>query len=125
MDIITNNPYFVKFLDHSLHKRKGNDQASILQLNLFVALTSSETIVLVRLFSILHIFVCMPIRWLAGKTHELKEHGWGPMSMGRVLDTLEASMEDSSEDGIDIPVSMLGLMSLNSPLVYVTALLEI
>ena len=45
--------------------------------------------------------------------------------MGRVLDTLEASMEDSSEDGIDIPVSMLGLMSLNSPLVYVTALLEI
>ena len=34
----------------------------------------------------------MPIRWLAGKTQDLKEYDWGPMSMGRVLDTLEASM---------------------------------
>lgn len=50
-------------------------------------------IALVRLLSILHISACMPIRWLAGKTHELKEYGWGPMSMGRVIDTLEAKMK--------------------------------
>ena len=98
MAIIMNYPFYVKFLDHSLRKRKANDKASILQLNLFVALTSSEMIALVRLLSILHISVCMPIRWLAGKTHELKEYCWGPISIGRVLDTLEASMEDIAED---------------------------
>ena len=93
MAILMNYPYYVEFLDRSLRKRNKNDKASILQLNLFVALTSSEMIALVRLLSILHVSVCMPVRWLAGKTHELKEHNqWGPMSMGRVLDTLEASM---------------------------------
>ena len=93
MAILMNYPYYVEFLDRSLRKRNKNDKASILQLNLFVALTSSEMIALVRLLSILHVSVCMPVCWLAGKTHELKEHNqWGPMSMGRVLDTLEASM---------------------------------
>ena len=98
MAIIINYPYYVKFLDHSLRKRKANDQASILQLNLFVALASSEMIALVRLLSILHISVCMPIRWLAGTTHEMKDYDWGPMSTGRVLDTLEGSMEKIAED---------------------------
>ena len=93
MAILMNYPYYVEFLDRSLRKRNKNDKASILQLNLFVALTSSEMIALVRLLSILHVSICMPVCWLAGKTHELKEHNqWGPMSMGRVLDTLEASM---------------------------------
>jgi hypothetical protein len=39
----------------------------------------------------------MPIRWLVDKTHELKEYDWGPMSMGRILYTLEASMGVISE----------------------------
>ena len=93
MAIIMNCPYYVKFIGHSLCKRKANDQASILQLNLCVALTSSEMIALVRLLSILHISVCIPIRWLTGKTHELKECDWRPMSIGRVLNTLEAIMD--------------------------------
>ena len=92
MAIFMNYPYYIEFLDQSLRKRKKSEKASILQQNLFVALTSSEMIALVRLLSIFHVSVCMPIRWLAGKTQDLKEYEWGPMSMGRVLDTLEASM---------------------------------
>ena len=34
----------------------------------------------------------MPFSWLTGKTHELQNHNWDPMSMGRVLDTLEARL---------------------------------
>lgn len=89
MAILMNYPFYVEFLDYHLRKRGKNKKTSILQENLFVALTSEEMIALVRLLSILHISVCMPVRWLAGKSHELKEHNWGPMSMGRVLDTLE------------------------------------
>ena len=99
MAILMNYPYYVEFLDRSLRKRRKTDNASILQQNLFVALISTEMIALVRLLSILHVSVCMPVRWLAGKTHELKEHNeWGPTSMGRVLDTLEANMQHISEN---------------------------
>ena len=39
----------------------------------------------------------MPVRRLVGKTHELKKHNWGPISMGRVLETLEEAMQTISE----------------------------
>jgi len=94
-------PYYVEFLDMMLCKhRRGNsnDKASILQQNLFVALTSEEMIALSRLLTIFHISVCVPFRWLSGKTHELKDYGtdfgWGAMSMSRVIDTLYEKMNE-------------------------------
>jgi hypothetical protein len=60
--------YYVEFLDMMLRKTchsNRNDIASILQQNIFVALTSEEMIPLSRLLLILHIFVCMPFCWLA------------------------------------------------------------
>ena len=93
MAIIMNYPYYVEFLDQMLRKiQKKGQKPSNLQQNLFIALTSSEMIALVRLLFILHISICMPFRCLTGKTHELQNHNWGPMSMGRVLDTLEARL---------------------------------
>ena len=49
MAIIMNYPYYVEFLDSMFRKRKKNEKASIFQHNLFVVLTSSEMIALVRL----------------------------------------------------------------------------
>ena len=96
--VLMNYPYYVEFLDQALRKtRKKGEKASILQLNLFVALTSQEMISLVRLLSIVHLSIVMPMRWLSGKTHELKDHGWGAMSMGRAIDTLENKMEQIVE----------------------------
>ena len=93
MAVYMNYQYHVEFLDMMLRKHcrcNSNEKASLLQQNLFVALTSEEMIALSRLLSILHISVCMPFRWLAGKTHELKAYGldfgWGAMSMSRVID---------------------------------------
>ena len=55
MAIYMNWPYYVEFLDEMLRKpRTKNQKPSILQRNLFVALTSSEMIALARLLSILH-----------------------------------------------------------------------
>jgi hypothetical protein len=70
MAIYMNYLYYVEFLDNMLRKQVSvNDKPSILQQNLFVALTSREMIALSRLLSILHIAICLPFRWLAGKTH--------------------------------------------------------
>ena len=74
-----NYPYYLEFLDWMLKKRGKNDKASLLQRNLFIVLGSVEMIALARLLSIIHISVCMPFRWLAGKTHRLKEYkNWEP-----------------------------------------------
>ena len=70
-----------------------NNKASLLEQNLFVVLGYVEMIALARLLSIIHISVCIPFRWLAGKTHRLKEYkNWGPPSMARVIDTLREKM---------------------------------
>ena len=76
-----------------LKKTGKNDKASLLQRNLFVFLGSVEMIDLDCLLSIIHMSVCMPFRWLAWKTHSLKEYkNWGPPSMARVIDMLREKM---------------------------------
>ena len=98
LPILMNYPYYLEFLDEALRKREKNKQASILQRNLFIALGSSEMIALVRLLSIIHLSITIPMRWLAGKTQDLKQYTWGPMSMGRALDTLEMKLEELMSD---------------------------
>ncbi len=98
MPICMNYPFYVEFLNNQLRKYcRSNENTSILQQNLFVALTSLEMIALSRLLSILHISVCMLFHWLAGKTHELKDYDWGPMLMSRVIDTLYDKMKTICE----------------------------
>ncbi len=82
MAIYMNYPYYNEFCDTSLQKPKGTDKGSILQQNLFVALKTSELVALSPFLSILHVSVCIPCLWLAGKTNELASYNWGPMSMG-------------------------------------------
>ena len=81
-----------------MKKIGNNDKSRLLQRNLFVVPGSVEMIDLARLLSIIHISVCMPFLWLAGKTHRLKEYkNWGPPSMARVIDTLRENMNAISE----------------------------
>jgi len=60
--IFMNYPFYIEFLDSALRKprKTTNESTSILQKNLFVALTSYEMIALVRLLSILHLSIVMP-----------------------------------------------------------------
>ena len=59
------------FLDQSLEASKDN----IPQENLFCIITPEEMIVLTRMFAIFHFIVCMPMRWLAGNTHNVGTQG--------------------------------------------------
>ena len=93
-----NYPYYLEFLDWMLKKTGNNAKASLLQRNLFVVLESVEMIALARLLSIIHISVCMPFHWLAGKTHRLKDYkNWGPPSMARVIYTLREKINAISK----------------------------
>ena len=93
--IYKNRPINVHFLDDRL-RVKDND--NILQQNLFIILSSLEMIATSRFFAILHVAVCIPFRWLAGKTHELAHRQWGARSMGRVFDIMHTAFNDILDD---------------------------
>ena len=73
-------------------------QDNILLQCLFVLMTSEEIIAQSRLFAILYISFCLPMRWLAAKTPELAKWGWGPISNGCAIDTLRLNMMDIVND---------------------------
>jgi hypothetical protein len=95
--IFWNRNYCVEFLNE-MQVFCDRDE-NILAQNMWHLLTSTEMIATARLWSIFHISIIMPIRWLASKTHEFGEYNsWGYISMGRVLDTLKEALEAISDD---------------------------
>ena len=68
-------------------------EMSLLRMNLLVMLTSSELIAQNRFLAIMYYTALRPLRWLAGKTHEFAEYGWGARHMGLVLDIFLGKME--------------------------------
>mmetsp|Transcript_13403 Transcript_13403/g.29103 ORF Transcript_13403/g.29103 Transcript_13403/m.29103 type:complete len:910 (+) Transcript_13403:516-3245(+) len=90
-----NRKYWIEFLDERLRLPGDN----VLQENLFVVLSSLHMVALARVCSILHLAVCLPMRWLAGNSHTLHEYDWSVRCMGQAADLLEAAMEEVKVDG--------------------------
>jgi hypothetical protein len=65
-------------------------QDGILVTKLYLMLRCTEVIALLCVLSMLHIAICLPTQWLAGKTHKLAEYGFGYYDMGEALDLMEA-----------------------------------
>ena len=92
--IYMNREVNVDFLDHML-STPGKSSENVLMRNLFLLLGSPEMAAQSRFLCIIYFSICIPMRWLAGKTQELKdypvgarpENQWCSRSMGRVLDT--------------------------------------
>ena len=93
--IYWNRQFCVEFLDERLMMLDGSN---ILQTNLSCLLTSVEMIAVTRFFSILHVSIMMPFRWLAGNTHKLAKHNWGPRSMGRAMDIIHRVCDELLDD---------------------------
>ncbi len=72
---------------------------NLLQCSLFIVLGSMEIIAQLRVASILHLAVVIPMRWLAGNTHKLSEYGWGEHSMGRAITLLHDAFVEVLGDG--------------------------
>ena len=84
-----NRQYWVEFLDDRLRIPGGN----ILQENLFVVLSSLEIVALSRVCSIVHLAICLPVRWLAANSHLLAKYNWSIKPMGSIVDILESALE--------------------------------
>ncbi len=93
--------------------RLPKKQDNILLRCLFVLMTLEEIFAQSRLFAIHYISFCLPMHWLAAKTPELGEWGWGPISNGDAIDTLCENMMDIVDDPTKILVECF-MMSMFS-----------
>ena len=93
-----NRIYWLDFIDERLRTPGDN----ILQENLFIILSSCEIVALTRVCSIIHLSICLPIRWLAGNSHKLMEYDWSVRSMGKVIDMLEMILVSIVDNGASI-----------------------
>ncbi len=82
--------------------RLPKKQDNILLRCLFVLMSLEEIIAQSRLYVILYISFCLPMQWLAAKTPELGEWGWGPVLDGDTINTLRENMMDIVDDPIKI-----------------------
>ena len=90
MAIFWNRNYCVEFLDEII-RYCGNIENNLAR-NLIIFLSSVEIIDVSRLWPILRIAIFMPMLWFAAFTHNMKEYGWGYLSMGKVLDKLKDNL---------------------------------
>ena len=101
MAIYMNREVNVEYLNYAL-AMPGKRRDNILMRNLFILLASPEMAAQSRLLCIVYFAIGMPLRWLAGKTHELKdfpvgappENQWCARSYGRVLDTFDKKLTE-------------------------------
>ena len=84
-----NRPFYVEFLRMKL---KSAENRNMLEECLCTLLTCSEMVATCRVVAICHISMCLPLRWLAGNSHQLTEYDWNIRSMGRNIDALEESL---------------------------------
>ena len=63
-----------------------------------MVLSSVERISFLRVLLILHIFICLPLCWLAGNCGDLAEHGFGVADMPGVVDLLDEAYNKIFED---------------------------
>ena len=80
-----NRPLCIEYLDKRF---RAHEKDNILEENMYILLSSLSTTAMFRLFSIIDLSIVMPMRWFAGNSHLLSEHGWSVRSNGRLLDTL-------------------------------------
>jgi hypothetical protein len=106
--VLMNLPYYYQFLTWRMGTC-GTSGDGILATKLYLMLRSVEVVSLLRVLSILHISICLPTRWLAGKSQDLAEYNFGYYDMGLALDLMETAFESI----IDAP-ELMGILHLRS-----------
>jgi hypothetical protein len=73
---------------------------NLLQYSLFIVVGTMEMIAQLRVASILHLMVVIPMRWLAENTHKLSEYSWGEHSIGRAITLLHDAFVEVQGNGV-------------------------
>ena len=104
---------FVQFLHEKLC---SSSKETILQTNMFnIILRATKMITQLRIASIIFIAAVIPMRWLAGKTHELGHRNWLERLMGRAVDLMSNAFVEVKSDG-DLMLDEDFIMNIFSPL---------
>ena len=94
--VLINVPYYQDFLIRRMRCGYGD---GIIVRNLFMLLRSVEMIAFLRVLSILHIAVCMPLRCLAGNCGNLSQHNFGVSDMVSVVEIMDKAFYEVLIDG--------------------------
>ena len=71
--VLMNVPYYMEFL---IWRMRCGHVYGIIERNVFMLLRSVEMIDFLCVLSILHIAVCMPLRWISGNCSNLSQHNF-------------------------------------------------
>ena len=71
----------------------------ILEKNLYMLLRSVEMVSFLRVLCILHVSICLPLRWLAGNCGGLAEYNFGVADMATVVDLMDNAFLDILQHG--------------------------
>ena len=96
LPLLANIPFYLEFLIWRMRCGAGE---GILEKNLYTELRSVEMVSLLRVLSILHVAIVLPMRWLAGRCCDLAEYGFGVADMGEVIDLMDGVFAEVVEDG--------------------------
>ena len=110
MAMYWNRNYFVDLLDKMI-SYCGREE-KILACNQMILLSFVEFAAVARLWSIFHLAIIMPMRWLAGKTNKLAHRKWGYISMGKVMENLKEDLQSivNTPEIIHYLVFMMGVL---------------
>lgn len=89
-----NRPFFVEFLHDRVYQPKHRN---ILEDFLYIVLTSTQYIAMIRANAIIDILISRPLRWLSGKSKDLVD--WSPFSIGEAFDAVEQFLVQAQHDG--------------------------
>ena len=84
-----------EFLDKVLWVKVA---VNIFQVNMFTIMSSLEMVESSHFFSILHLNICFPCRWLTGHTHKLSHHNWVTISMWQAVNSIHSACKDIVSD---------------------------
>lgn len=94
LPIYIDRKYFVEYLHEIVF---GHEHSNILEDFLYVTHRSLQFVAATRANAIVDLLISRPMRWLTGKSSELKD--WSPYSMGYVLDIVEQFFVKAQHDG--------------------------
>ena len=86
ISLYCNRKYYFKFLAEAIEAKPYN----ILINTLFHAIVCSEFIEVTHIYAIIHVSICLPMRFLAGKSHEFEN--WSCRKMGKVIDLIRKNL---------------------------------
>ena len=87
----------------------------ILEKNLYTILASVEMVSLLRVLTIFHIFLCLPLRWLAENYVNLEEYEFGVADMPLALDLMDDAMAEMMANG-DLLLDDAFMMEIFKPI---------